>query len=310
MPTTRDDLIADWRKRLAEASAVSAEPSSRQAWLTRLRIRLYQFLLSLYGDGSWHVADVPNTSDRQQSTANQLDEPITWQGKPAKDISAIRAVLSSVADARPTPNVPGSFAEGAGPDAWIVMATYKSGIDPYRCASLLQSRTISARWVNRRDDVTVEVRAKDEAIAAQVMQTNIDWLRRFDRFVVPSRPLCGDHLATSAYRFTLWLDEWSFTLITIFHFLLVVPLSYLWAAVMSGIKSAQYDGMNLRDDLFEDYYWLSLRSLFLLAVVVTWLRLHWRSRITQTNLRTARSATPPWSNALRENAHTEDPSPH
>jgi hypothetical protein len=307
MPTTRDDLIADWRTRLAEASVDSDEPSTRPAWLTRLRIRLYQFLLSLYGDGDWQAADAPNKVNLQQNTANQAGEPIVWQGKPAKDISAIRNVLSSVAEARPGPNVPGSFAEGTGPDAWIVIATHKSGIDPYRCASLLQAGNIPARWLNRNDDVTVEVRVKDETNAAQIIQANINWLRKFHRFVVPSRPLCGIWLANAAYRFTLWLDMWSFTLITIFHFSLVVPLSFFWATVMSGIKSAQYGDLNLREDLFEDYYWLALRSLFLLAIVVTWLRVHWLSRSGQTNHHGGRSTKLPPSHALRGNANTSAP---
>ncbi|HEY2414232.1 MAG TPA: hypothetical protein VGI40_18455, partial [Pirellulaceae bacterium] len=117
--STRDEIIADWRNRLAEATVAPTEPSSRPAWLIRLRVRLYQFLLSLYGEGHWHSADVQSSEGAQQVTDNQTAESIAWQGKPAKDITAIRAVLSSVAEARPSPNVPGSFAEGAGPEAWI-----------------------------------------------------------------------------------------------------------------------------------------------------------------------------------------------
>jgi hypothetical protein len=279
--STRDEIIADWRNRLAEATVAPTEPSSRPAWLIRLRVRLYQFLLSLYGEGHWHSADVQSSEGAQQVTDNQTAESIAWQGKPAKDITAIRAVLSSVAEARPSPNVPGSFAEGAGPEAWIVVATFNTGIQPQRCTTLLNAKKISARWLSRNDDVTVEVRSKDEAQATHIIQANINRLRRFNRFVVPSRPLFGAYLSAAAYRFTLWLDKRSFTLITIFHFSLVIPLAYLWAGIMSTVKT-EYNDLNLRDDIFHDSFWNSLRGMLILAFVLTWLRLHWRARGRQT----------------------------
>jgi len=290
MPT-RDDLIADWRKNLAEAADSKLETSPHAAWLTRLRLRLYQFLLSLYGDGSWQSADAPSNNDRQQNIASETDEPLAWQGKPAKDISAIRAVLSSVAEARPAPNVPGSFAEGIGAEAWKIVATLSGGIHPHRCVSLLQAKQVPARLLNRRDDITVEVRAKDEAHAAQIIQSNINWLRRFNRFVVPTRPLLGVRVATTAYRFTKWLDRWSFTLVTVFHFSLIVPLAYLWAAFMSSAKSGRGEFVIPSDELFYDYYWLAIRSLLLLAVVLTWLRLHWHAR-EQATIPFRRQPTP------------------
>ena len=56
MPT-RPDLIADWQTRLAAAEE-GAGCASSPGWLQRARVRLYRFLLSLYGDGGWN-ADAP-----------------------------------------------------------------------------------------------------------------------------------------------------------------------------------------------------------------------------------------------------------
>jgi hypothetical protein len=276
MPT-RDDIIADWHSRLAEASQTSVEPSSSPAWLVRLRVRLYQFLISLYGDGDWQATCGPSTKHDPSAAVDQADEPTDWQGKPAKDLTAIRAVLKTVAQAGSSQIIPGSFAEGTGPDAWVAVATLNGGIHPLRCASLLKASQITVRWLNRSDDVTIEVRAKDETNAAKIIQANINRLRRFNRFVVPSRPLFGVGVGAAAHRLTFWLDKWSFSLITIFHFALVIPLAVAWAAIMSGFKS-EYNDLNLRDDLFQESYWLALRCLLILATVLTWLRLHWLTR--------------------------------
>jgi hypothetical protein len=277
MPT-RDDLIADWRNRLAEAGDVPADSSSRPAWATRLRIRLYQFLISLYGDGNWHSADNPTTAETPPQATNESTEPTTWQGKPAKDISTIRATLSSVAHARSRPNIPGSFAEGKGSDAWTVVATYRGAIDPYRCASLLESSKILARPLNRRDDIVIEVRAKDAEHAARIIQANINWLRVFPRIVVPTQPLVGARLATVAYRLTKWLDKWTFELISLFHLALIIPLAYLWAALGTHNQAARDSDFMLTDEFFSEQFWLAFRGLLIIAILSIWLRAHWRAR--------------------------------
>jgi len=52
---SRDELIADWHKRLAAAEQSQADASKRSQWLARMRVRIYQFLLSLYGEGNWNA---------------------------------------------------------------------------------------------------------------------------------------------------------------------------------------------------------------------------------------------------------------
>ena len=109
MATTRDQLIADWQKRLAAASEAPDEPTSRAVWLAHLRVRLYRFLLSLYGEGDWNA---PEGAPESPSSVVIDAQTLPLAGKPAKDEDAIRAVLKSVAGACENKPQAGPFAAG------------------------------------------------------------------------------------------------------------------------------------------------------------------------------------------------------
>jgi hypothetical protein len=132
MPNTRDQLIADWRKRLATASETPPEATSRAAWLVRLRSRLYRFLLSLYGDGQWResVDSIP----KQGPPVATFVESLVLEGKPAKDTGTIREALQALANARTHAIEQGPLAPGQGDDAWLIIASANAGIDPGNCA--------------------------------------------------------------------------------------------------------------------------------------------------------------------------------
>jgi hypothetical protein len=94
--TARDKIIADWRKHLAHAEEPLCPGSPRTAWLTRLRLRLYRFLLSLYGDGRWNASDSAALEVTDGERVVIHDDAIPFSGKPAKDENQIRAALKSV----------------------------------------------------------------------------------------------------------------------------------------------------------------------------------------------------------------------
>jgi hypothetical protein len=182
MPTPRDQLIADWRKRLAAASEAPQEPTSRAVWLARLRRRLYQFLLSLYGEGDWNapvgtVEQVRGESssvrrgspDRAAAPTEGL--PLDLAGKPAKDATVIRAVLESVAGASENRPPTGPLAAGIDRDDWIVVASISRGLDPELTAAALLSKGIVPRVIPHRRDVTVEVRACHLAAAKELIDS-------------------------------------------------------------------------------------------------------------------------------------------
>ncbi len=175
MPTTRDQLIADWRKRLATASDAPQEPTSRAAWLTRLRIRLYRFLLSLYGEGEWNAPAEPVEYLRRGSpdpaAAATAGLPLDLTGKPAKDASTIRAALNSLAGASETTPKAGPLAAGADLDAWIVVASTSRGLHPGRTAEALKANGIFSRVIAHQRDTTVEVRASSIKAAEELIES-------------------------------------------------------------------------------------------------------------------------------------------
>jgi len=148
MPATRDEIIADWHKRLAAASDSSDESTSRAAWLVRLRQRLYHFLLSLYGDGRWNAPtpiETPTVADGDASVVFDSPDALPLTGKPAKSDGKIRSVLNTVASANSERQAQGSLA-GLTNRKLVVIVTARSGLNLLLCSQLLISEGIIARW--------------------------------------------------------------------------------------------------------------------------------------------------------------------
>ncbi len=110
--TAREEIIAEWRKQLAEAEEPVDADSQRTAWLTRLKLRLYRFLISLYGDGRWNGSDSDAEESPHAGPFVVSEEALPLTGKPAKDASQIRDVLKSVAEASDGRTKPGPLARG------------------------------------------------------------------------------------------------------------------------------------------------------------------------------------------------------
>jgi hypothetical protein len=180
VPDTREQLIADWRKRLATASEAPEEPTSRAAWLIRLRIRLYHFLLSLYGQGDWNAPTERVEQEPQSQSALTIDtQALPLAGKPAKDLDSIRAVLNSVAGARENKPQAGPLVAGIDRDNWVIVTSASRGLDPELTATALLAKGIVARVVSRQHDMTVEVRGYHEFAAVELIAAQYAdlWLR-------------------------------------------------------------------------------------------------------------------------------------
>jgi hypothetical protein len=183
VPNSRDQLIADWRKCLAAAIEAPEEPSSRAAWLDRLRIRLYRFLLSLYGEGNWNAP-----LDADQGPPVRLGSPdpaellakslrLELAGKPAKDVASIRAVLHSVAGASESTPHAGPLAAGIDRNDWIVVASTNRGLDPELAADALLAKGIVPHVISRQHDIAVEVRGYQASAAAELIAAQYSALR-------------------------------------------------------------------------------------------------------------------------------------
>jgi hypothetical protein len=167
---TRERLVADWRNALSEASAAADGAGSQAAWIARLRVRLYRFLLSLYGDGQWNGPSPEALPERH--LAGDSDEPLPLEGKPAKSLDAIRTALRSVRGACEATPQRGPLIDGCGNEAWVVVASSSNGIDADKCGEFLKQCGIMPRVVHGEAEATVAVRSLHETIARRVMANN------------------------------------------------------------------------------------------------------------------------------------------
>jgi hypothetical protein len=179
MPS-RDDLIADWRNRLAEADESATESNSRPAWLTRLRIRLFRFLLSLYEGGDWNapqVVEPPSADLMDNATMSASPADVLLDGKPAKSKDQIRHALTAIAGAQDHSLQPGDLAGNQFTAGLIVVASASGHVRTDRLAELLQGAGIWSRVSVRGDDRLVEVRARDREQAFALLAKNANLLR-------------------------------------------------------------------------------------------------------------------------------------
>ena len=192
MSTTREQLIADWRDRLAEANAAG---SPRGAWLNRVRIRLYRFLLSLYGEGRWNAsahADAQPADHDKSAVIFDLPEALPLAGKPAKSDETISAALKSVAGAQGNRCPPGTYAPGAVPasgvfslpensrlrralvatESWRIVASAEWNLDVAKCHKLLKANGLHPRLVNCAGHELIEVISDEQPKAVRLIRQN------------------------------------------------------------------------------------------------------------------------------------------
>ena len=174
MTRARDELVSDWRQQLAAAqSAVADSPHS--AWLARVRVRLYRFLLACYGDASWSAAPLEETQESSDAAAGALADSlgdVALEGKPAKSLGQIRSVLKAVASAQDDPHAPGPLAGGLAPESWVIVAAASSKLKIGRCCELLRAGGLHARTAYRGDDHMVEVPARQRQQAFEIIERN------------------------------------------------------------------------------------------------------------------------------------------
>ena len=167
MAASHEELIGDWRRELAAAEeSVAASP--RLAWLARMRVRLYRFLLACYGGGQWQAGPehdpMPFVFDVADASA--------LEGKPAKSGNEIRSVLAAVAKAQDGAHEPGPLAGGLDHDSWVVVAAASSKLKVGQCARLLMSAGLHPRTCYRGDDLMVEVPAHERHAAFEIVEQN------------------------------------------------------------------------------------------------------------------------------------------
>lgn len=162
MPLSRNQLVAEWQCRLAAAEDAQAGTSGRTVWLARLQLRLYRFLISLYGTGDWRTSEsAACETDGSQSVVFDSPEVLPLAGKPAKEAGKIRQVLKAVSTAQDEPRPSGPLIGGLSSNDWMTVAVVRRRRDQERCASLLRRLKFTVRCARLGAKVAVEVPAHE-----------------------------------------------------------------------------------------------------------------------------------------------------
>ncbi|MCE9524755.1 MAG: hypothetical protein K8R36_01725 [Planctomycetales bacterium] len=143
---SRGKLVQDWRRRLATAEADGAE-GERRTWLAQMRLRLYRFLLSCYGDTAWRADEPSEIGDETLADVAHGDTTmlldVRLDGKPAKTSGKMQAVLKSVSAAQDHPAA-GPLIGGISKDEWVVAVSVRDKLNMDTCCRLLQRLGILA----------------------------------------------------------------------------------------------------------------------------------------------------------------------
>lgn len=169
MGIAREQLIAEWRERLASAESAPAEGGARPAWLLRLRLRMYRFLLSIYGDGAWNAGE-PVTARVEDDVAGSMIAAklaaTELEGKPAKGADEIRGVLTTFVKAQGAEVKPGPFVQGLPAESWIMVGACRGGVAAEDWLRMLEGKGLKprVRRSGRRELIEVPLRQRTEAI--------------------------------------------------------------------------------------------------------------------------------------------------
>lgn len=123
--TTRQELLTQWQQRLADAEqACDAAPS----WAERMRVKLYRFLLAMYGRTTWPGSkdDVDNSQVRAANSQLIVAEPQeALAGKEPRTRAQILKGLRNLKGLGDELAPAGPLADGLLPDSPVVVAAFK-----------------------------------------------------------------------------------------------------------------------------------------------------------------------------------------
>jgi hypothetical protein len=124
--TTRQELLTQWQQRLAEAEQACLAADS-PVWADRVRVKLYRFLLSMYGHAPWPGAkdDVDNSRGRAASQITVADPKEELAGKEPRTRAEILRGLRNVKGLGEELAPAGPLQGGLQPDSPMVIASYK-----------------------------------------------------------------------------------------------------------------------------------------------------------------------------------------
>jgi hypothetical protein len=283
VPTARDKLIAEWQDRLAAAEAADLSSPGRPAWLARLQIRLYRFLLSLYGDSDWTTTP-PRRLSRKSDADGSGDSVIFDSheasllcGKPAKSAGKIQAVLKSVANAQDGPLQAGPLVA----QNWVKIAGARPHETAQSCAEFFRARGICARAVDHGDESSIEVSAFDCSRAVAMLPSIVSAMSSPRRAAEPRRDVVWRGGPPTAFT--------NFLVVAV----MVGPIFAMFLTLTTSVIAAAVEGrlVNIDQGSILLASWMAITiaaAITYLTPLATWLGLRRRpvlssdSRVTQS----------------------------
>ena len=160
-------LVQRWNERLAVGERLLTNPSPRLRWLGRVYIRLYRFLLSVYGRGEWRsdTASPPGEdqdfdADASASRMPFVDLTSHDPGAPAKSLEQIRYTLKSMHLANSRTVEIGPLREGLQPESWIAIGETRKFRADVLCEALRKAEIQSQLHPHARREI-IYVRYRD-----------------------------------------------------------------------------------------------------------------------------------------------------
>lgn len=175
--TTRQDLLTHWQEQLLLAEVAD---DARSSWRGRIRLRLYRFLLAMYGGAVWtgspHEADEVTShpsplmvSDEVQLPESPDEATLHDHGKAPRTRAEILRGLKHVRGLSDELAPPGPLQDGLPADAPVAVATCKKAPRARRLMSQLRAAGFAPTLVRRANFSQIFVRASQATAALEVI---------------------------------------------------------------------------------------------------------------------------------------------
>lgn len=176
--TSQRSIFDEWRDRLDEYERELDDSAGSRSWVVHAYAKVLRFLLSFYGD-----SDAANSGliERREASAVDPSLPSTvalyesagiGAGKPAKDISTIRATLATIHESQGVGDPPGPLSEGLRADDPVCVLSHYSAEEAQAVHDWLRDEGIKA-GVNRSGRLyQVDVPASSREHAKELLAAN------------------------------------------------------------------------------------------------------------------------------------------
>ncbi|WP_425614796.1 hypothetical protein NA78x_004675 [Anatilimnocola sp. NA78] len=167
--TTRQELLDYWQQRLADSEHAGGQGF---AWTDRLRLKLYRFLLAMYGQSEWPGSkdDVDNEIGRTLNSSLMVaDTSEISTGKAPRTRAEILKSLQSVKGLSDELAPPGPLQHGLEPNSPVVVAANRKRVKAERVARYLEKQNIPIEVRYAGSLWQIFVRQCDAAKAAAII---------------------------------------------------------------------------------------------------------------------------------------------